>query len=142
MPPACPLRAYRAASRALSVSETDAQVLDIIEWVNSRASDGVTSVRHLVGDEVRLPNTEHEAHTWVIAQVAPDFKLLDAWGLSAEGGLDEFAALIEIMTFSIRPTGTREPLARSFRCTFAWDAGLGGTTRPASSRSPAAPKRR
>jgi hypothetical protein len=31
VPPACPLRMYRAASCALSVSETDAQVLNIIE---------------------------------------------------------------------------------------------------------------
>src|ERR1700730_12918053 len=46
---------------------------------------------------LRLPNAEHEAHPWVIAQVAPDFKLLDVWGLPAEGGPDEFGSLLEGM---------------------------------------------
>ena len=44
---------------------------------------------------MRIPNAEHEAHPWVIAQVAPDFELLDAWALPAEGRADEFATLIE-----------------------------------------------
>src|ERR1700730_4517422 len=44
---------------------------------------------------LRLPNAEHEAHPWVLAQVAPDFKLLDVWGLPAEGGPDEFGSFLE-----------------------------------------------
>ncbi len=47
---------------------------------------------------MRLPNAAHEGHPWVIAQVAPDFKLLDVWQLPAQGGPDEFATLIEIVT--------------------------------------------
>jgi hypothetical protein len=47
---------------------------------------------------MRLPNTEHEGHPWVIAGVVSDFKLLDVWGLPAQGGPEEFASLIKIMT--------------------------------------------
>lgn len=46
---------------------------------------------------MRLPNVEHEAHPWVIARIAPDFNLIDAWRLPAEGDLDDFAVLLEIM---------------------------------------------
>jgi hypothetical protein len=45
----------------------------------------------------RVPNSTHEAHPWVISQIAPDFKLLDAWALPAEGGRDEFAEFLEMM---------------------------------------------
>jgi len=76
---------------------------------------------------VRLPNTGHEAHPWVIAQIAPDFKLLDAWRLPAEGGPDEFAALIETMT-SLDPAhgdsrATRALFSLRFRLGrwFGWD---------------------
>ena len=48
-------------------------------------------------DRMRLPNAAHEAHPWVIAQIVSDFRLLDVWGLPAQGGRDEFAALLEIM---------------------------------------------
>jgi hypothetical protein len=44
---------------------------------------------------MRLPNATHEAHPWVIAEVAPDFKLLDVWQLPARGSRDEFADLVE-----------------------------------------------
>jgi hypothetical protein len=33
----------------------------------------------------------------VVAQLAPDFELLDAWQLPARGGPEEFAALLEVM---------------------------------------------
>ena len=46
---------------------------------------------------MRLPAAEHEAHHWVIAQIAPDFELIDAWALPAEGGRDGFDALLKIM---------------------------------------------
>jgi hypothetical protein len=29
---------------------------------------------------MRLPTAEHAAHPWVIAQIAPEFELIDAWG--------------------------------------------------------------
>jgi hypothetical protein len=47
---------------------------------------------------VRLPNAVHEAHPWVIAQIAPDFELLDVWGLPARGSSGEFAALVEMIS--------------------------------------------
>ena len=65
---------------------------------------------------MRLPNAEHAAHPWVIAQIAPDFELIDAWALPAQGDRDGFDALLNIM------------------------AALDGP--PASFRSPAAPRRR
>ncbi|HEX4094645.1 MAG TPA: DUF2867 domain-containing protein [Trebonia sp.] len=46
---------------------------------------------------MRLPNAEHAAHPWVIAQIAPDFELIDAWALPAEGAGGDFGALLEIM---------------------------------------------
>ena len=46
---------------------------------------------------MRLPNAEHAAHPWVIAQIAPDFELIDAWALPAQGGRDGFGALLEVM---------------------------------------------
>lgn len=45
---------------------------------------------------MRVPNAVHEAHPWVIGQIAPDFHLLDVWALPAEGGPDDFANLLEI----------------------------------------------
>jgi len=47
---------------------------------------------------MRLANAEHERHPWVIARVAPDFKLLDAWALPARGGREEFGSLVETVT--------------------------------------------
>ena len=47
---------------------------------------------------MRLPNSAHETHPWVIAQIAPDFKLLDAWALPVEGGLDDFDLFLEDMS--------------------------------------------
>ena len=46
---------------------------------------------------MRLPNAEHAAHPWIIAQVAPDFELIDAWALPAQGGRDGFDALLKVM---------------------------------------------
>ncbi len=47
--------------------------------------------------QMRLPNHEHEKHPWVIAQIAPDFKLLDAWALPAQGRAEDFEGLLELM---------------------------------------------
>jgi uncharacterized protein DUF2867 len=44
---------------------------------------------------VRLPNSAHEAHPWVIDEIAPDFKLVDAWALPVEGGRDEIESFLE-----------------------------------------------
>jgi hypothetical protein len=47
---------------------------------------------------LRLQNSEHESRPWRISEVAPDFRLEDAWALPAEGGLADFATLVEVMT--------------------------------------------
>ena len=46
---------------------------------------------------MRLPSSAHKGHGWVIEEIAADFKLLDVWALPAEGGRDDFPALLEIM---------------------------------------------
>ena len=46
---------------------------------------------------MRLPRAEHAGHPWVIARIAPEFELIDAWALPAQGGRDDFGALLEIM---------------------------------------------
>lgn len=51
---------------------------------------------------MRISNAEHEAHRWLIALIAPDFELLDAWRLPARGAREDFATLIEIV-------GSRDP---------------------------------
>jgi Protein of unknown function (DUF2867) len=76
---------------------------------------------------VRLPNAAHEAHPWVIAQIAPDFELLDVWGLPAQGGPGEFATLVELVT-SLDPANgdsraTRALFSLRYRlgAWFGWD---------------------
>jgi Protein of unknown function (DUF2867) len=46
---------------------------------------------------VRLANSAHESHAWRIGEVAPDFRLEDAWALPAYGGAEDFARLLEVM---------------------------------------------
>ncbi len=46
---------------------------------------------------MRLSNSEHEAHAWRIREVAPDFRLEDAWALPAYGGAADFARLLEVV---------------------------------------------
>jgi hypothetical protein len=47
---------------------------------------------------MRLPNSEHESHAWRIAEVAPDFRLEDAWALPAQGGAADFTDLLQMMS--------------------------------------------
>jgi hypothetical protein len=57
---------------------------------------------------MRVPNSEHEAHAWRIGEVAPDFRLEDAWALPVQGSLEEFAALIELVaTFDPAQSSSR-----------------------------------
>ena len=44
----------------------------------------------------RLKTSKHSRLPWRINEIAPDFKLIDAWALPARGTLDEFADLLEI----------------------------------------------
>jgi hypothetical protein len=81
-----------------------------------------------MGDSrVRLPNSDHEAHPWVISRIAPDFTLLDVWALPAQGGPDEFASILEIMASfdpaSAGSAASRALFALRFRVGrwFGWD---------------------
>jgi hypothetical protein len=76
---------------------------------------------------VRLPNSAHEAHRWVIAEIAPDFRLLDVWALPVQGGRDDFASFLDTMT-SLDPARASSKASRALfalrfrmgRC-FGWD---------------------
>ena len=46
---------------------------------------------------MRLPNAVHTAQPWVIAEIAPDFTLLDVWALPVEGSREDFGRLLEVM---------------------------------------------
>jgi hypothetical protein len=70
---------------------------------------------------VRLPNAAHEAHPWVIAQIAADFKLLDVWGLPAQGRLEDFATLLETVA-----SLDRADRGRATRALFSLRHRLGG----------------
>ena len=52
---------------------------------------------------MRISNSAHESHAWRIDEVAPDFRLVDAWALPAQGGAEDFATLLEVMA-SLDPT--------------------------------------
>ena len=47
---------------------------------------------------MRLPNSAHESRPWRIVEIAPDFRLEDVWALPARGGVEDFGALIEVMS--------------------------------------------
>ncbi|HVF05992.1 MAG TPA: DUF2867 domain-containing protein [Frankiaceae bacterium] len=55
---------------------------------------------------MRVPNAVHEAHPWVIREVAPDFRLLDVWALPVEGERDEFGRVLDVGLRSFDPAGT------------------------------------
>lgn len=61
---------------------------------------------------MRLSNSEHESHAWRIREVAPDFRLEDAWALPAQGGATDFPALIEVMG-SLDPAHAESRAARA-----------------------------
>jgi Protein of unknown function (DUF2867) len=61
---------------------------------------------------MRLSNSEHQSHAWRISEVAPDFRLEDAWALPAQGGAGDFPALIEVMG-SLDPAHAESRAARA-----------------------------
>jgi hypothetical protein len=89
----------------------------------------------------RLPNAVHEQHPWLIARIAPDFRLVDVWQLPARGGPEDFATLLEIMT-SLDPTKGDSRVARGlfwlrFRlgAMFGWDDPSKGLAVPGRSET-------
>jgi uncharacterized protein DUF2867 len=90
---------------------------------------------------MRLPNSEHESHPWRIAEVAPDFRLEDAWALPAWGGAEDFATLLEVMS-ALDPASGRSGGARLlFRLRlllgrlFGWDDDAAGLSIPGERES-------
>jgi hypothetical protein len=76
---------------------------------------------------VRLPNSAHEEHPWVIGRIAPDFQLLDVWALPVRGGADGFDVFLERMA-SFDPTTAGSTLSRALfwvrlrlGALFGWD---------------------
>jgi hypothetical protein len=49
---------------------------------------------------IRLPNAAHESRPWRIREIVPDFTLEDVWALPAQGGAEDFQALLELMAAS------------------------------------------
>jgi hypothetical protein len=61
---------------------------------------------------MRLPNSAHEAHPWVIGRIAPDFKLLDVWALPVEGSRNDFQSFLEGMA-AFDPTDSGSAASRA-----------------------------
>jgi Protein of unknown function (DUF2867) len=49
---------------------------------------------------MRLPNSAHESRPWRIREIVADFTLEDVWALPAQGGAEDFPALLELMASS------------------------------------------
>jgi hypothetical protein len=47
---------------------------------------------------LRLPNSEHQSRHWRIDEIAPEFRLEDAWALPAEGSREDFPVLLDVMS--------------------------------------------
>jgi hypothetical protein len=61
---------------------------------------------------VKLPKSAHESHRWVIADIAPDFKLLDVWALPAQGDRADFTRFLETMS-SLDPANAQSTASRA-----------------------------
>jgi len=49
---------------------------------------------------MRIPNAAHESRPWRIRPIVPDFVLEDVWALPAQGGAEDFDALLELIADS------------------------------------------
>ncbi len=67
----------------------------------------------------RLETSKHGDLPWRIGEVAPDFKLIDAWALPARGTLEEFADLREIFA-NIGPDEDDSRLSSALFALRAW----------------------
>jgi hypothetical protein len=90
---------------------------------------------------MRLPNSEHESHSWRIREVAPDFRLEDVWALPVQGDAGDFATFLEVMA-SLDPA---EAESRATRALFSiryrvgewlgWDDAPRSTSIPSDSKT-------
>lgn len=76
---------------------------------------------------MRIPNAVHEAQGWVIADIAPDFDLLDVWALPVHGSREDFSRFVDCMA-SLDPTESSSAAAgalfwvrRRLGELFGWD---------------------
>jgi hypothetical protein len=46
---------------------------------------------------VKLPHSAHRSHPWRIHEIAPGFRLEDAWALDTPGGHGDFPRLVELI---------------------------------------------
>ena len=60
---------------------------------------------------MRIPNSVHEADSWRIHEIVPDFMLEDVWLLPARGGAEDFQAAYEMLA-SFDPTNADSLAAR------------------------------
>ncbi len=61
---------------------------------------------------MRLPRSAHQAHPWVITQIAPDFKLLDAWALPVQGSREDLTSALGMLT-SFDPANAESAVTRA-----------------------------
>jgi hypothetical protein len=71
---------------------------------------------------MRLANSEHASPAWRIGEVAPDFRLEDAWELPAQGGAEDFPTLLEVVS-SLDPSAAE---SRATRALFSIRYRIGG----------------
>ncbi len=68
----------------------------------------------------RLETSKHGDLPWRIGEVAPDFKLIDAWALPVQGTLEEFSDLIEIFARFDSSVGEGSRLPNALFALRAW----------------------
>ena len=61
---------------------------------------------------MRLPNAVHQAGSWRIKEIVPDFTLEDVWALPVDGDADDFPKLLELAT-SLDPANASSLPARA-----------------------------
>jgi hypothetical protein len=90
---------------------------------------------------MRLPNSQHESHPWRIRDIVPDFRLEDVWALPAQGGVDDFATLLDVMASLDPANGASRATRLLFRIRyrlgdcFGWDDAAGQLPIPRSTET-------
>lgn len=90
---------------------------------------------------IRLSNSVHEAHSWRIREIAPDFRLEDVWALPVEGGIEDFSMLLAVMA-SLDPSKGSSRAARALFSIrwrvgelLGWDEPRGGLPVPGNAEA-------
>jgi uncharacterized protein DUF2867 len=80
---------------------------------------------------MRVANAVHAAHPWVIARIAPDFELLDAWALPVEGDAADFDPFLDAVSSFDPEHAESLPTRALFRLRFRLGELLGWDERAA-----------